>query len=417
MKKIIFVFLLATSISVPVFASSYLDKQLKETSKNIKYESVQKHTAKYSMPQFDTSIELKDPKLITISNIPKVNENDYKAKIAKDDKIYNSKIKTILSKNMQSVNIQPADIDFYNVYRIAERLIRANNLDYVNWRIAIRKSEEDFNASTTSANLIYINTALYDSLYTNQDALAFVIGHEMSHQILGHQQRTAEMSANLNRLKNFSGRSNTLSMTVMKKKYLAELRNMEYISDAMGMELMTRAGFDTDKGMEALTFMNALPNVKTLSDDHPMTDKRIESVMEIRTAIPTAEWVNEGKYNILNSNVLDVKKSSDRVSIIISKDEASKNFYKPEDLKTKLKRIAYASYKNRNMENAVKYFEKLKEKDYIVYLYISYANEYLYNQTHKDKYLTSAKEAIEKAKELAPDDKYVQEQVNALSGQ
>ena len=114
MKKIIFVFLLATSISVPVFASSYLDKQLKETSKNIKYESVQKHTAKYSMPQFDTSIELKDPKLITISNIPKVNENDYKAKIAKDDKIYNSKIKTILSKNMQSVNIQPADIDFYS---------------------------------------------------------------------------------------------------------------------------------------------------------------------------------------------------------------------------------------------------------------------------------------------------------------
>ncbi len=414
MKKKIFAILLIMSFNLPVFAGSYLDKQLKETKKNVKYESVKKHTAKYNLPKTNNDIEFKDPHLISLSNVPEVKESQYKAKIAKDNEIYNTKIKKALSTNLNSVNVQPASVDFYNVYRIAEKIIRANNLDYINWRIAIRKSEDEFNAATSSANFIYINTALYDSLYTNSDALAFIIGHEMGHQILGHEQRTAEMYTRLKKLRDISGSSvDGITTTVLKKKYLAELRNMEYIADALGAELMTRAGFDMDKGMEALTFMNALPNVKTLSDDHPMTDKRIESIMENRATFPK-EWVNEGKYNIINSNVLDVKKSSDRVSIVISKDSASHNYYKPENAEAMLKRIAYTSYRNRNMENAIKYFEKLGGKDYVNYLYISYANEYLYKQTHKDKYLTEAKNAIEKAQSLAPSNKYVQEQANAL---
>lgn len=415
MNKKIFAILLVMLINLPVFAGSYLDKQVKATKKNVKYESVKKHTAKYDMPKINKDIELKDPHLISLSNVPVVNESQYKAKIAKDNEIYNTKIKKALNTNLNSVNVQPAAVDFYNVYRIAEKIIRANNLDYINWRIAIRKSEEEFNAATSSANFIYINTALYDSLYTNSDALAFIIGHEMAHQILGHEQRTAEMYTKLKKLRELYGSSvDGLTITVVKKKYLAELRNMEYIADALGAELMTRAGYDMDKGMEALTFMSALPNVKTLSDDHPMTDKRIESIMENRATFPN-EWVNEGKYNIINSNVLDVKKSSDRVSIVISKDSTSHNYYKPENKDAMLKRIAYTSYRNRNMKNAIKYFEKFSGKDYVNYLYISYANEYLYKQTHKDKYLTEAKNAIEKAQSLASSNKYVQEQAKALN--
>ncbi len=408
MKKI-FVILLALAINTPAFAGSYLDRQLKTTKKNVKYESVKKHTAKYVTPAINTDIELKDPHLISLSDIPKVNEKEYQAKIAKDNEIYNSKIKKALNKNIQSINVQPAAVDFYDVYRIAERLIRANNLDYMNWRIAIRKSSDDFNAATASANYIYINTALYDSLYTNPDALAFVIGHEMGHQILGHEQRTAEISIKLKNLKKVDG----IAPVIMKEKYIFELRDMEYAADAMGVELMTRAGFDMNNGMQALSFMNALPNVKTLSNTHPMPEKRINSIMEIRSAIPSV-WVNDGKYNIMHSNVLDVKKSSDRVSIVISQNAAAHQYYRPEDMQTKLKRIAYASYENRNMKNAIKYFNKLGDDDYINCLYISYANEYLYKQTHDEKYLKAAKSAAEKAQALMPSDKYVQEQVSAL---
>lgn len=43
MKKI-FTFILVLSISLPSFAGSYIDKQLKEAKKNQKYQSVNPYT-------------------------------------------------------------------------------------------------------------------------------------------------------------------------------------------------------------------------------------------------------------------------------------------------------------------------------------------------------------------------------------
>ena len=40
-----------------------------------------------------------------------------------------------------------------------------NNLSYQNWRIGINIAPEDINAYATAANLIAINSSLYDSLY------------------------------------------------------------------------------------------------------------------------------------------------------------------------------------------------------------------------------------------------------------
>lgn len=45
----------------------------------------------------------------------------------------------------------------------------------MNWRIALIKDTENVNAFATDANLIAIYTALYDSVYENDDALAMVI--------------------------------------------------------------------------------------------------------------------------------------------------------------------------------------------------------------------------------------------------
>lgn len=415
MNKKILALLLAAAIQTPVLAGSYLDKQLKEVKKNTQYNTVQKHTAEYTFPQVVSanSIELKDPKLIHLSDVKPVDEAAYKAKIAKDEAVYKAKIKPALSKNMHSVNVQPSEVDFYNVYRIAERLIRANNLDYMNWRIAIRKSE-DFNAAASNANFIYINTGLYDSLYDNPDALAFIIGHEMAHQILGHQQRKQEMLHQYDRLNPLNGES--LPGYIQRKRILAASRAMEFMADAEGAQLMTRAGYNMDKGMEALNFMNALPNVETLNDTHPIAEKRIRSMMENRAAF-NPEWSNEGKANIMNSDVLDCKKSSDRVSIVITQSGQPKKFYEPEALDKRILRIAYTSYKNRNMADAIKYFNKYSEisNDYVTQLYLSYANEFLYKQLNNEKYLEQATKAINKAKLLNPNDKYVIEQAAALT--
>ena len=156
--------------------------------------------------------------------------------------------------------------------------------------------------------------------------------------------------------------SGGLSTYLQVKRYLAESRKMEYMADTLGAELMTRAGYDMNKGMQAIKQMEALAHVDTfrarINDTHPMPEER-EASMRENLATFTEEWVNEGKQNIIDSNVLEVKKSSDRVSIVISGTQNPKKVFELEPIDKKLLRIAYMNYKNGNMVNAVKYFKKL----------------------------------------------------------
>ena len=424
MNKKILAILLILAMQTPVFAGSYIDKQLKETKKNVKYNSVSTHTTRYSAENKRQNLNVKDPKLIKLSSIPQVDEQTYKNKLLEDEKTYKSSIIPAINTNLSSINIQPANIDFYKVYRISERLIRANNLEYMNWRIAIRKSEDQINAASTAANFVWINTALYDSLYTNEDGLAIVIAHEMAHHILGHQQRQAELTRKLVRLAKRARYIDTelgnsgahLSAKIQMKRIHAESRMMEYMADAQAAELVTRAGFNLDKGIEAYNLFNALPHVKTLDDTHPQPEERIKSLIENRATFPV-EWTNEGKANIINSDVLQCKKSSDRVSIVINANYNAKTYYQPENLEQKLRRIAYMNYRNGDMEKAIKYFEKLNDitNDYVSYLYISYANEYLYNITKENKYLKASLKSANSALELNNQDEYAIEQVKNIT--
>ena len=130
--------------------------------------------------------------------------------------------------------------------------------------------------------------------------------------------------------------------------------------------------------------MNAIPNINSIFSSHPVTHRRIKSAIE-NIAVLDKNWIDEGRLNIYNSKVLPAKKSSDRVSFVIEKSEKAKNFYKPETFEKKLTRIAYISYLNGNMENASRLFDKLaKETEKPEhYLYLSYANQYLYEKTKK----------------------------------
>ena len=190
MKKFL-VLLLALSVQTCTISyAGHVDRQLKELKKNKKYNSIEKLTRDHSK---DTELpniakinpEIKNPEVIKLKEYKKLNDKKFNEKLAKDEVLYKTTIIPILSKRGNTINQDPEPVDFYKVYRIAERLIRANKLDYANWRIAIRKTPEDVNATAGSTNLITIHTALYDTFYNNEDALAFVIAHEMAHHILG----------------------------------------------------------------------------------------------------------------------------------------------------------------------------------------------------------------------------------------
>ena len=124
------------------------------------------------------------------------------------------------------------------------------------------------------------------------------------------------------------------------------------------------------------------------------------------------EWTKQGKYNIYNSSVLKCQKSSDRKSIIILRDTSkpANEYNTTESVADVYKRYGYMAYLNGEFKDAVNYFKKVLNEDrndYAVYLYISYAYEYLGN---KDL----AKEFAQYAQNLAPDNKYVKEQIENL---
>ena len=426
MRSLTIAILLLATIQTSVFAASYMDKQIKNNKKSVKYNSIQTLNNNYAyLDNYLAPAEIKnfkDPNLIKLTNIKPVSQTAYDQKLAKDNITYQKIIKPVLSKKMDSINIEPTAVDFYNLYRITEKIIRANNLDYCNWRIAIRKAPDEVNASSTAANFIVINTALYDSLHNNEDALAFVVAHEMAHLILGHSQRTAEL---YRKLKILGANGNTDSplgdiivTTVSlssKQSIYKELREMEFMADSEAVTLALHAGYSPSKLIEALNFLETLPQLKSAYNTHPLIKKRIENVSEnIYFANP--EWIEEGKYNIYNSNVLTSKKSSDRVSIIINKSENSDKIYEIEPIDKKLERIAYVSYKKGDWKNAIKYFSKLVDmnENYIPYLYMSYASEQLYSETKDPKYLKAATKYVEKASILNPKDKNITKQIQDL---
>ncbi|MBR6722737.1 M48 family metalloprotease [bacterium] len=427
MKKLVLLFSLLL-LSSSLAEASYLDQQLNELDKNVIYQTPQQHTKNYEQNK-EYSVEIaegvKDPKLLEFAKYTPIDEKLYQQKLSKDAIKYEKLIIPALKKKTQTINMEPEAVDFYNVYRITERLIRANNLDYINWRVAIRKTPVS-NAAAFDGNYIVINTGLYDSVYESEDALAYVIAHEMAHHILGHIQRTQELNYTLDyfdKLITANNRSNSsnagLNKLVVESRRLGiykEFRKMEYMADTQALELITRAGYSPYKGLETLNFLNTFNNLSTIVSTHPSTAERIASYNE-NIAVLDPNWKFVGRENIYNSDVLNCKKSSDRVSIVISKSKKAKQFYQVETKEQRLTRLAHVKYLRGEMKDAVKYFAQLaeiQEDNYIPYVYISLANEYTFNKTGKKKFMKWAKKAIVKAAELKPDAPQVLSQLENL---
>ena len=83
--------------------------------------------------------------MIKLGDYKEISDAQYNAKIAKDNLEYAKINKFLITRKVDNYNTQAYGEDFYKVYRIAEKLIRANKLDFINWRIVI-DTKSDFNA-------------------------------------------------------------------------------------------------------------------------------------------------------------------------------------------------------------------------------------------------------------------------------
>ncbi len=415
MKKIIALCMVCFLIQNTSFAKDYAKLQIKEMKKSQEYSATNKYFADYSTINKPMDFTIKDPKLIKLGGYEEIPTEKYKAKIAKDNLEYKKIANYLASKKVNEYHMQAYGEDFYHIYRIAERIIRANNLDFVNWRLSI-EADKNFNAYNSQTNSVTIYTGAYDTLKGNDDAIAMLLGHEFAHGLLGHQQRLAKHAAKMEKAK----RINSYTMYhVARKRYMAISRDLEYAADVEGAKLAKKAGYDLSKAKEVISFLNTQAYADEWNSEHPSNEKRLKNFEENRKYFMEEDMEKQGRYNIYNSEVLSCEKSSHRNSISINRgDLRSKNsYYHPEDAEQIYLRFGYKSYVNGEFKDAIKYFNdylKINKGNYAVYLYTSYAYEALYKQNQNEKDLESAKEFAKYASQLKPNDKYVKEQILAL---
>ena len=395
-----------------------------------------KHSQKYGSTQFRTetpnyvnnytpvyTTELKDPHLIKVGRYDIIDDAKYSAKLKSEEGTYAEFAKGLKKVNLSNYNAQAVGRDYYRIYRITERIIRANRLDYQVWRIGITREADDINAYSTSGNYINLYTSMVDTFIDNDDALAMVIGHEIAHILLGHQKRSSQTLVKLRRLKKQIQMGNqyaVLSYATLKRKYIIDSKNMEFAADVEGAKLAIKAGYDPESATDFINLAATFDSGKDFDSDHPAPEKRLENFRQNLRYVPTEQYKQWGRYNIYNTNILRVTPSSDRKSIVIASSGSNVNtgqFYHPETTEEMFLRFGYMSYKNREFERALDYFKNLfsiNQTNAPAYLYASYAAEELYKQNQNKKFLELSKEYAQKALGLDPNNKYIREQAEAL---
>lgn len=416
MKKILFFCAICFFTQAASEAKDYVKHHISEMKKSQQYSATNNYFVATESVNNVENFEIKDPKLIKLGGYEDISSTNLKAKKAKDEVEYKKIANFLASNKVNEYYMQAFGEDFYHVYRITERIIRANNLDFVNWRLSI-KADEEFNAYNSYVNSVTINTGAYDTFRNNDDALAMLIGHELAHGLLGHQKRKAKYIAKIERARRMDSPA---GYHIAVKHYKKASRDMEYAADVEGAKLALKAGYDLSRAKDLLAYMNTISgDTDEWNATHPNTEKRIASFNDNRKYFMEEEWKKQGEYNIYTSEVLNCEKSSNRNSIVINsgKSKIKSAYYQPENLEQLYLRLGYKSYVNGEFKEAVKYFKdyiKINKGNYAVYLYASYANEALYKKTGKSGYLDSAKEFASYAKTLSPDNKYVIKQVLAL---
>ena len=426
MKNIVILALALIIGSQYVQAKDYAKMQIKEMKHAQKYATTQKvlQNNNQQIGQISSTYKgaIKDPHIMKFGNYEKITKAKYDEKLKKDEVKYDEYAVQLGKKHSKYYTTQADAEDFYKVYRVAEKIIRANKLDYMNWRICLKKSVDEQNAYSDGSNLIVITTSLFDTFKNNDDALAMVIGHEMGHALLGHWKRKNQLLVKMQREQKYAKRGDYISAITylgMKRKYLIDAKNMEYAADVEGAKLAMHAGYSLNYGADVLKFLSLYDIDAEYRRTHPNSDKRLENLNENAKYFPV-DWKDMGEYNIYNSDVLPVQLSSDRKSIVISssaKKQGGNNYYSPETMHEVYARFGYMYYVNGEFEKSIEYFNhlfKIDQTNAPAYLYASYASEYLYKNTGNNQYLKQAKEFAQKAYSLDSKNKYIKEQVEAL---
>jgi hypothetical protein len=234
------------------------------------------------------------------------------------------------------------DKNTYRTYRVAERIIRANNLAVYPWVIEFLNSDEyEINASSSNMNLISLKTGTILTMSDDVSMLASVIAHEMAHQTLKHSAvRMKEMQLMIDQLDEsiekaeeklkscrnetngsiFFGLKNinaTKCEDIERDIYKLEeqskqieddmlslSRKQEYEADKTALTYMIKAGFDPQGIIKKMNLFEREISGNQDDSTHPSPKNRVWQINTELKSLDKAKLKTEGLKNIKNSKPL-----------------------------------------------------------------------------------------------------------------
>lgn len=260
--------------------------------------------------------------------------------------------------------------DFYAIYRIVDRLARANEYDTRPWQI-VRSAKYDTQGFAKNANLIAIYNGALEQLGGDASALACMISHEMAHHkqrhqvitnvekaqliaqireeaaktVLSRKRKTSPVTAVgdfvvrrviggtigtvvggvLDNRSNRRFRKAQRRINAIVEKKTAELeeniekqsREDEFEADKIAYLASVKAGFDKQGCLRAMSVLNRTPGVK-FDDNHPTVKERITAIKAVMKEFKNESLVEEGKDKLLQTQPLTYNLSANQTSLRVN---------------------------------------------------------------------------------------------------
>lgn len=181
------------------------------------------------------------------------------------------------------------------VREISNRLIKQVGVfrdDALKWDWQVNVVNEDtINAWCMPGGKIVVYSGIIEKLSLSDDELAAIIGHEISHALREHSREKASIDLAKNAALSIGASVLGLgqegaNLANLATKYTITLpfsRSNESEADAMGTELMARAGFDPNAAIKLWQKM-AKQNANTpleIASTHPSNDTRVRDLKQI----------------------------------------------------------------------------------------------------------------------------------------
>ncbi|KYC41922.1 peptidase M48 [Scytonema hofmannii PCC 7110] len=260
--------------------------------------------------------------------------------------------------------------DWYAIYRIVDRIARANEIDSHPWQVKIVR-KYDTHSFASEENLITVHSGVLNQLVSDSSALACLVGHEMGHHVKRHTvvgetqkaellvkikeeteqevlgiKKTSSTESTVNYvggalanhvLPGFLGnlvngvleRRNTNRAQQAEKRIkdivaqktedldqrlALQSKEQELEGDRMGYLTSIRAGFEPEGCLRALNILAKTPGFETTI---PPTSIRIESLKDFITKNPPQTLAQEGEARISATQPLtyDLSKNGESLKI------------------------------------------------------------------------------------------------------